>query len=206
MTPAIIVVCIAVQLIASLGGDAVAAAIGEHAALVPARLTGHLAAGPGDLPAPLTLVTALFIHAGWVHLIVNLTFLLWVGRHVELVAGRARFIALYLVSGIVGGLVQVAVAPVSATPVVGASGAIAGVFAAYALLFGRRQIPARRAFGLTITGETIAALWYLATWIGLQLLIAVTLNHGEGGIAVWTHVGGFVVGLLAARSLGRRWR
>ena len=204
-TQAIVAVCVVVQLIASLGGDIVAAAIGDHAALIPARLTGHMPAMPGDVPAPLTLVTALFVHAGWLHLVVNLTFLLWVGRHVEIVAGRTRFVALYLVSGVAGGLLQVAVAPASTVQVVGASGAIAGVFAAYALLFARRRVAAKRLLGATVSGEALTALWYLATWVGLQLLIAVTLNHGAGDIAVWTHVGGFVVGLIAARPLARRW-
>ena len=206
VTRAIVGLCVAVQLVATLGGAAVADALARHAALVPGRLTGRLPSLPGDVPAPLTLLTALFLHAGWVHLALNLTFLLWVGRHVEIVAGRARFIMLYVLSGIAGGLLQVAVAPGSPEQVVGASGAIAGVFGAYAVLFAQSRAGPRRVFGVTIAGELLTALWYLATWIVLQLLTAVAFNTGQGGIAIWTHIGGFVVGLVFAQPLARRFR
>ena len=206
VTRTIVALCVAVQLAASVGGAAVAAALARHAALIPGRLTGVLPSLPGDVPAALTPVTALFLHAGWLHLLLNLTFLGWVGRHVEIVAGRARFIGLYLVSGIAGALLQVAVAPASPEQVVGASGAIAGVFGAYAMLFARSRAGPRRVFGVTLAGEVVTALWYLATWIGLQLLTAVAFNTGDGGIAIWTHIGGFAVGLLAGQAFARRLR
>ncbi len=204
VTRTVIALCVAVQLVLSFGGVALSTSVGRHAALIPARLTGHLPSLPGDVPAPLTLLTALFLHAGWVHLAVNLSFLLWVGRHVELVAGRVRFVALYLLSGVAGGLLQVAVAPASASEVIGASGAIAGVFGAYAVLFAQSRAGSRRILGLTVAGEVLTALWYLVTWIGLQLLTALAFNTGEGGIAIWTHIGGFVVGLVAAQLFARR--
>lgn len=206
VTRLIIALCVAVQLVLSFGGEAMAALTIAHGALIPAHLSGRLRSLPGDLPAPLTLITSLFLHAGWVHLLVNLTFLLWVGRHVEIVAGRRRYIALYLLSGIAGGLLQIAVAPASTVEVIGASGAIAGVFGAYAVLFARSRAKSRRVLGVPIAGEVLTALWYLATWIGLQLLTAVAFNTGEGGIAIWTHIGGFIVGLIAAQPLARRLR
>ncbi len=206
-TRTIVALCVAVQLIISFGGTALADAVASHAALVPARLTGHLPLRPGDIPAPLTLVTAMFVHAGWVHLALNLSFLLWVGRHVEFVAGRARFLALYLVGGIAGGLLQIAVAPASTIPVIGASGAIAAVFGAYAVLFARNRVRDRRMLGMVVGGGALTALWCLATWIGLQLLTAIAFNVGpSGGIAIWTHIGGFAVGLVAAAPLARQWR
>ncbi len=206
LTGLIVGLCVLVEAVVSFGGTGLGAAIAAHAALIPARLTGVMPSHAGDVPAVLTLVTALFLHAGWLHLVVNMTFLLWVGRHVEIVAGRTRFLALYLVSGIAGGLLQVAVAPHSPEQVVGASGAIAGVFGAYAVLFARSRVGAKRVFGVTIGGEAITAVWYLATWIGLQLLTAVAFNTGEGGIAIWTHIGGFTVGLIAAQPIARRLR
>ena len=213
ITRGIIALCIAVQIASSFGGAALAAAMTDHAALIPARVTGQLPTLPGDVPAALTLITSLFLHAGWLHLVVNLTFLLWVGRQVEIVAGRTWFVALYIVAGIAGGLLQVAVAPHSPEQVVGASGAIAGVFGAYAMLFARRRAESRRLFGVPLAGELITALWYLATWIGLQLLTAAVFNTGSGvgfagigGIAIWTHIGGFAVGLIAGQMLRRRWR
>ena len=209
VTRAVIAICVVVQLAVAVGGEAFGDALARHAALIPARVT-VLAGGPpvpalpGDVPAVLTLVTSLFLHAGWLHLLVNLSFLLWVGRHVEAVAGHARFAVLYLLGGISGGLLQVAVEPLSTAPVVGASGAIAGVFGAYAMLFARSRLATRRVLGVTIAGEVLTAAWYLAAWIGLQLLTAVAFNTGTGGIAIWTHIGGFVVGLIAARPLARR--
>lgn len=203
VTRTIVAVCVVVQLAVAFGGSSVGAALAHHAGLIPARLMGTVPTLSGDVPAALTLVTALFLHAGWLHLLVNLSFLLWVGRHVEAVAGHWRFALLFLLGGLAGGLLQVAVEPGSTAPVVGASGAIAGVFGAYAMLFARRRAGARRVLGVSISGEALTALWYLATWIALQFMTALAFNTGAGGVAIWTHIGGFVVGLIAARSLAR---
>lgn len=204
VTRAIVAVCVVVQIAATIGGIGFADALASHAALIPARVVGALPSQAGDVPAPLTLLTSLFLHAGWIHLGLNLMFLLWVGRHVEIEIGRLRFVLLYALSGLVGGLLQVAVAPHSAEPVVGASGAIAGVFGTYAVLFGSSRASARRVLGIPISAEVATALWFAATWIGLQLLTAVAFNTGEGGIAIWTHIGGFVVGLIFAQPFVRR--
>jgi membrane associated rhomboid family serine protease len=204
VTFAVIAVCVAVQLAIAVGGAAFGDTIVGHAGLIPARLTGGVPGLSGDVPAVLTLVSALFLHAGWVHLAVNLSFLLWVGRHVEMVAGPLRFAMLYLIGGIAGGLLHVVVDPASLAPVVGASGAIAAVFGTYAMLFARRRVATQRVVGVTIPGRLLTALWYMATWVGLQFLTALALNSETGGIAIWTHIGGFVVGLLAARPLERR--
>lgn len=203
VTRAIVAVCVLVQIVATLGGAGLADSFAVHAALVPARLIGALPPQAGDIPAPLTLLTSLFLHAGWIHLVLNLTFLLWVGHHVEIAIGRWRFIMLYVVSGIAGGLLQVAVSPYSVTQVIGASGAIAGVFGAYAMLFARSRVATRNVLGVSIPGGVVTALWYAATWIGLQLLTAVAFNTGEGGIAIWSHIGGFMVGLLFAQPFLR---
>jgi len=203
VTRVIVAVCVLVQLAVTIGGEGVADALAAHAALIPARVIGAVALHAGDVPAPLTLLTSLFLHAGWLHLVLNLSFLLWVGRHVEIVVGRSRFVLLYALSGIAGGLLQVAVGSHSVYPVVGASGAIAGVFGAYAVLFARSRAGARRVFGVSISAEVVTALWYLATWIGLQLLTAVAFNTGQGGIAIWTHIGGFIVGLIFAQPFVR---
>ena len=105
----------------------------------------------------------------------------------------------------VGGLLQVAVDPAQTAPVIGASGAIAAVFGAYAVLFARSRAEPRRVLGLIISGETLTALWYAATWIGLQLLTGYAFNTGTGmtQIAIWTHIGGFLAGLLTARLWGK---
>lgn len=205
ITYTVVGVCIAVQLVVATGGAAFGDVLTAHAGLIPARLAGAGLARAGDIPAVLTLLTSLFLHGGWLHLALNLSFLLWVGRHVETVAGPLRFAVLYLVSGIAGGLLQTAVEPGLVSPVVGASGAIAGVFGAYAMLFARRRLATLRILGVTIAGGVLTALWYLATWVVLQLLTGLAFNQGGGGIAIWTHIGGFVVGLIAARWLVRQW-
>ncbi len=204
VTRAIVAICVVIQAVQTLGGARLTALVARHAALIPGRVTGRLPSIPGDVPALLTPITSMFLHAGWVHLFLNLIFLSWVGRHVELVVGRTRFLLLYFVSGLAGAALQVAGAPGSPEQVVGASGAIAGVFGAYAMLFARSRARSRRLFGLTIGSEAVTALWYAATWIALQLLTAAAFNTGEGGIAVLTHIGGFVVGLVLARPLARR--
>ena len=126
------------------------------------------------------------------------------GEHVETTIGGSRFIMLYALAGIAGGLLQVAVGPHSVAPVVGASGAIAGVFGAYAVLFARSRAEARRILGVQVSAGVVTALWYAATWIALQLLTAVAFNTGDGGIAIWTHIGGFIVGLAFAQPFVRR--
>jgi membrane associated rhomboid family serine protease len=204
-TNAIVVACVAVQLIATLAGPDVIVELAVRAGLMPARLTGAVDIGMAAVPAPLTLVTSLFVHGSWLHLILNLLFLLIVGRMVEWVIGPARLLALFATGGIAGGLLQAAVTPESTLPVIGASGAVAAVFACYATLFARSRANPRTIAGVTISSELLTALWFAAVWIGLQLMTGAVFNGSGGGIAIWAHIGGFVAGLVLARPLaGRR--
>lgn len=196
-TRAILIACVLLQLVMLVMGAAFDQALILSAGLVPARLTGHVVGLDGALPAPLTLLSHIFLHGGLVHLAMNMVFLAWIGRQVEWLLGPWRLLMLFLVGGVAGGLLQVAMTPASIVPVVGASGAIAAVFATYALLFAQSREAPGRILGLRISGETIQALRYAALWIGLQLLTAVAFNlPGTGGIAIWSHIGGFVAGLL----------
>ncbi|MEE4349450.1 MAG: rhomboid family intramembrane serine protease [Pacificimonas sp.] len=170
--------------------------IGIGMALIPARLTGYLTLVDPAVPAILTPLSMTFVHGGFSHLAFNMVFLLFVGRFVEPLLGTARYLALYFVSGIAGAMLEVALNPESIVPHVGASGAISGVFAAHAMIFGRRagsQTERNRAFQLA------------GLWIGLQLLIGFVFNSGGdgGGIAIWAHVGGFLAGLILALPLAR---
>lgn len=197
VTRALVVVCVAMQLLALLAGAGFDQALTMAGGLVPARLTGAVAGLDGPVPAPLTLVTHMLLHGGPLHLAMNMVFLAWVGRQVEWLIGPWRLLLLFLAGGIAGGLLQVAVDPASMVPMVGASGAIAAIFATYALLFARDREAPGKMLGMRISGETIRALRFAALWIGLQLLTAVAFNMpGMGGIAIWSHIGGFVVGLL----------
>lgn len=203
-TNAIIIVCVAVQAVAALAGHDALVELAVRAGLMPGRLTGAVDIGMAAVPAPLTLLTSLFVHGGWLHLILNLFFLLVVGRMVEWVVGPVRLMTIFAVGGVAGGLLQTLVTPSSTLPVIGASGAIAAVFACYATLFAKRRANPRTVLGITVSSEFLTALWFAAAWIGLQLMTGAVFNAGGGGIAIWAHIGGFVAGLLIAQTIGRR--
>lgn len=200
VTRAILVTCVAVQVVMLFTSAANAHYVMLVAGLVPARLTGAIIGLDSPIPAPLTLVTHMFLHGGLVHLAMNMVFLSWIGRQVEWLIGPARLALLFLLGGIAGGLLQVVMQPSSVVPAVGASGAISAIFATYALLFATSGEAPARILGIRLSGETVRALRYAALWIGLQLLTAVAFNTPgtTGGIAIWSHIGGFVFGLLYA--------
>ena len=201
-TNSLIGLCVAVQAGITVAG----ADFGERLAfgygLIPARIGAAVSGLADPWTAFATLFTYIFIHAGWMHLGLNLIFLAWVGRYVEWVTGRWALVGIFIGGGLVGGLLQVAVSLQSPAPVVGASGAIAAVFGAYAVLFAGSRAQARTVLGIAVSGETLTSLWYAATWIGLQLLTAVAFSGGGMHIAIWTHIGGFLTGLLAGRLWG----
>jgi membrane associated rhomboid family serine protease len=203
-TNSLIGMCVAIQAALLVAGPAFGSQLMATAGLVPARITAAFAGATAAGPALATFITHMFLHSGLLHLGLNMLFLLWVGRYVEWVTGRAALVGIFLFGGIAGGIMQVAATPSSMAPVVGASGAIAAVFGAYAVLFARSRVRPRTILGITISGETLTSLWYAATWIGLQLLTGLAFNTGNGfAIAIWTHIGGFLAGLLLGRLWGR---
>jgi membrane associated rhomboid family serine protease len=204
-TRIIILVCVGVELLFFFAGEGFARTALFAAGLVPARVTGAIVGLPdGPLPMPATFLTHIFLHSGWVHLAMNMVFLAWVGRQVEGLVGTGRFLLLFFAGGIAGGALQVLFTPTSVAPVVGASGAISAVFAAYALIFARSGEEPATFLGLRLSGETVRALRYASLWIGLQLLTGVAFNApGAPGIAIWAHIGGFLAGLVAVPFLKR---
>lgn len=197
VTRAILVVCVAVQLLMLVLGPGFAGRLVFAAGLVPARITGAVIGLAQPVPPLLTFVTSLFLHGGLVHLAMNMVFLVWVGRQVEWVLGPLRLLLLFVAGGVAGGALQVAVSPASVAPVIGASGGISAIFATFALLFARSTEHPARLLGMALSAETVRALRYAALWIGLQLLTAAAFNlPGAGGIAIWAHIGGFLFGLL----------
>ncbi len=206
-TRAILIACVGLHLASILPGLAFHGWLVWNAGLVPARVTGAIIGIDGAVPPTLTFLSHQFVHGSLVHLAMNMVFLAWVGRQVEWLLGPGRMLLLFLVGGIVGGIAQLAAAPGSAVPIVGASGAISAVFATYALLFARSGDEPATLLGLRLSGETVRALRYAALWIGLQLLVGVAFNQpGMGGIAIWAHIGGFIAGLLYGVPLLRRVR
>lgn len=163
---------------------------------IPDRWSG-LAYGPA-VPALLSPITAALLHAGVLHLAMNMMVLLFIGRQLEPALGW-RGLALLLLAGIYGAAIAEWLSGASdGGVVIGASGAISALVAAFAFIFNRNQV---RGWG-PFPPVMVRALWLAAAWIGLQL--AVGLAFG-GGIAVFSHIGGFLAGLLLTRPL-LRWR
>ncbi len=201
-TNSLIGLCVAVQAAISVSGPSFGERLAFGYGLIPARITAAVTGFADPVTAFVTLFSHMFLHAGWIHLFLNLIFMAWVGRYVEWVTGRLALVGIFIGGGLMGGLLQVVVGPNSPIPVVGASGAIAAVFGAYAVLFASSRVQARRVLGIAMSGETLTALWYAATWIGLQLLTAVAFRGDGMQIAIWTHIGGFLTGLVVGRLWG----
>ncbi len=200
VTYALIAVNTAVFLLEVLAGpEALATRIFPAWGAVPSAL---LADPVGRAPS---LITSMFLHGGWLHLIGNMWFLYIFGDNVEDRLGKPLFVVFYLASGLGATALQVAVQPGSTIPMVGASGAIAGVLGAYALVYPRARVVTLVWLFIFIRLIQIPAVWFLGIWFGMQFLQGVgSLGATGGGTAWWAHVGGFVVGGGVGYLL-RRW-
>jgi membrane associated rhomboid family serine protease len=144
-----------------------------------------------------TLVTSMFLHGGWMHLIGNMWFLWIFGNNVEDSMGHARFALFYLLCGLAAAALQVALQPASGVPIVGASVAIGGVMGAYIVLYPRVRIHTGVLLGFYFARFSVSAGFMLGYWFLLQLLGGATsLGRAGGGVAFWAHVGGFAAGVL----------
>jgi membrane associated rhomboid family serine protease len=162
---------------------------------IPARV--GLGAGGGPVPALLTPLTATLVHSGFLHLAFNLLVLLFCGRSIERVLGRAGILILYLVGAYAAAAAQYTFDPASMAPMVGASGAISAWLGAFALLFGRNKVKVAHP-GLA---TWLNALWLGAAWIVLQIMIGLTFETAGLSIAIFAHIGGFLAGLALAKPL-----
>ena len=188
----------------------------ERFALVPAAVTQALAAHAHrstDALAPLlTAVTSMFIHGGLWHVAGNMLYLFIFGAAVEYRMGSARYLLFYFAGGIAAALATVWIAPASTVPVIGASGAIAGVLGAYFILYPRGRILTILPIFIFIQFVEIPAVIYLLLWFAVQLYAGLEQAGGVsamGGVAWWAHVGGFMFGvafgpLLAINRPGQR--
>jgi len=158
-------------------------------------------------PALLTLLTSMFLHGSFLHLAGNMLFLWIFGNNVEDSMGRLRFVAFYILGGVAAMIAQVAVDPYAAVPTVGASGAIAAVLGGYALLYPRARVLTVVFIIFFFTIVELPALIVLVAWFGLQLaygMAGLAEPLGDGGVAYFAHIGGFVFGLLAIRAFANR--
>jgi hypothetical protein len=170
-------------------------------AFVPERLTAALAGEGSLLGAARRAVVSMFLHGGWFHVIGNLLYLRVFGDNIEDRMGPVRFLIFYLVSGVVGTLAHYAVVPNSDVPMVGASGAIAGVLGAYLVVFPSARIVTLFPVFIFLTFIEVPAFVFLGLWAAQQYLYGIlTLEQGlagAGGVAWFAHLGGFVVGIGA---------
>jgi len=168
--------------------------------LVPLRQTVALRQAPGDLSLWLwPIFTSMFLHGGWAHIIGNMMFLWVFGAGLESRLGHARFLLFYLGAGVFAAQAQVASAPLSVAPMVGASGAIAGVIAGFVLLYPRARVFLMLLLVFIPVFFSLPVLVFAGLWFAEQLLNGVVAPlSGEagraGGVAWWAHIGGFLGG------------
>jgi len=142
-----------------------------------------------------TVVTSMFLHGGWFHLILNMWFLWVFGNNIEDAMGHGGYLLFYLLAGVLASAAHVFSAPGSAIPTVGASGAISGVMGAYIVLYPRVRVDTLFIFFIFVRVIPLPAWVMLGYWIGLQLLTGIGGGGLSSGVAVWAHVGGFAAGL-----------
>ncbi|MDK1029992.1 MAG: rhomboid family intramembrane serine protease [Anaerolineae bacterium] len=162
-------------------------------ALIPLNVTIGL--DPGDFQA---ILTSMFMHAGWAHLLGNLLYLWIFGDNVEDALGHTRYLFFYLAGGLAASATHIFLYPTSTIPTVGASGAIAATLGAYLLLFPRQRVVTIIPLGFYFHVTRLPAIIVLGLWFLLQLFQG-TLALGStqlGGVAFWAHIGGFVFGML----------
>ncbi|MFH1681727.1 MAG: rhomboid family intramembrane serine protease [Candidatus Eisenbacteria bacterium] len=153
-------------------------------------------------PSWWTVLTSMFMHGSWFHLIGNMWFLAVFGDNVEDSMGSIRFIIFYLICGIAAVTAQVLSGPSSVVPMVGASGAIGGVMGAYLLLYPRAPVHLLVLFGFIPARIVVPAFFMLGYWFLLQVA-AGAFDRGTGGVAFWAHIGGFVAGFALVRLFCR---
>jgi membrane associated rhomboid family serine protease len=168
--------------------------------MMPASANGDFA----SVPPLATIFTSMFMHDGILHLAGNMLYLWIFGNNVEDAMGHARFALFYLACGVAAAMTLAVIDPASRLPMVGASGAISGVLAAYVLLFPRARVTGVVPLGIIFWPFTLSAFWVVSFWFALQLVSASFTNPNQPGVAWWAHVGGFTAGLLLTPLLKSR--
>ena len=166
--------------------------------MIPAVLFGHSElSGPLKIIPPfLSIFTSMFLHGGWMHIIGNMTYLYIFGDNIEERLGKLKFIIFYLITGIVAAFCQAIIDPTSTIPMIGASGAIAGVLGGYLVLFPRAKIKVFFWFIIFIKIIKIRAFIVLGGWIIIQFISFNGSDLNSGGVAYAAHIGGFISGVL----------
>lgn len=211
----LIVICVLVFFVQVSSKDGGRGII-ERYGMVPARITNpeqaasfrvteadsgrdiEIPLAPSAVPVLLTMVTCVFLHGGWMHLIGNMLFLHIFGDNVEDTFGHLGYLIFYLFTGVLAGLAHLITGPDSTIPTIGASGAIAGIMGGYMILYPHSKV-------LTLIPIIIFQIVVIPAWIFLGIWMIIQLVQGSyalgiagGGVAWWAHVGGFVAGVAIA--------
>ncbi|SPE32780.1 Rhomboid family protein [Candidatus Sulfopaludibacter sp. SbA6] len=155
------------------------------------------------------ILTSMFVHGGWMHVLGNMWFLWIFGDNIEDILGHAKYLAFYLLCGVAAALAQVLIDPFSRVPMVGASGAIAGVMGAYLIKFPRARILTFAFIFFFITTFEMPAWLMLIYWFAIQLFSGVGsigYTQASSGTAFFAHIGGFIAGMVLIRVMGTRER
>ena len=172
----------------------------DQAAVIPARFAEAKANGAlWTTPAWITVFTAMFLHGSPLHLLGNMLYLWIFGNNVEDIMGPVRYLVFYLICGVIATFTQIAFSWDSTVPMLGASGAIAGVLGAYLVRFPSAKVDTCLLLPFFATVVRLPAIVVLAFWFILQLLsgtLSLTGPTQQGGVAFWAHIGGFAAGML----------
>ncbi len=206
VTTGIVVVCGLVFLYELLLGEQLASFFGRWA-FHPAHLFYPSLFDTSLFATLRAAVVSMFLHGGWLHIIGNMWFLWVFGDNVEDVLGHGAFFVFYLTCGLAATLAQAIVDPRSTVPMVGASGAIAGVLGAYLVWFPWSRVKTFVFLGFFFTVAELPAPLFLIMWFVIQFFsgtLSLAAASGSGGVAFFAHIGGFVAGMTAAVWLRRR--
>ncbi|HEY8807539.1 MAG TPA: rhomboid family intramembrane serine protease [Candidatus Limnocylindria bacterium] len=174
--------------------------IGQFSIALPDGTTALIDEARGPSPIWLTLLSSMFMHGGWAHIGGNMLFLFIFGDNVEKAFGHVRYLAFYLVCGIIASLAQVYSGPDSILPSLGASGAIAGVLAGYLVLFPSNKV--KVLLGNAV--QSVPAIAMIGLWALIQFFngfAATSVSAETGGVAYMAHIGGFIAGIVLAFAL-----
>lgn len=173
--------------------------------LIPSVLFGidRLPEDLARIPPVATILTSMFMHGGWMHLLGNMLYLWIFGDNVEDAMGHGRFLLFYILCGVAAALAQAVPDPQSTVPMIGASGAISGVLGAYLLLYPHARVLVVVPLGFIMQTMRLPAGIVLALWFGLQFLSNL-MSQTQGGVAFRAHIGGFIAGMVLVGLFKRR--
>jgi membrane associated rhomboid family serine protease len=175
--------------------------------VVPVTLLGDYSLPPElrQVPPEITLLTYMFLHGGWMHLLGNMLYLWIFGDNVEEAMGHTRFVVFYLLCGIAAALGQALLQPAAQIPMIGASGAVSGILGAYVLLYPHARVLVIIPFGFFMELIRMPALVVLGMWFVFQVLSSLLESGGQGGVAWFAHIVGFIAGVVLIPLFKQRW-